>query len=137
MRIGAVWWGRRWSTCGNQHDEVDVGAGPCSCGRTRPADAREDTMQLLPTRLGRPGQDSLRWLGWVAVIGLVLVALLIPASPALSNDTPGNNGTVKIHEDDTENEPGEVRNEPHVCTFHLHFYFSEPEQDGTWELHEW
>ena len=94
-------------------------------------------MQSLLTRLGRPGQDKVRWLGWMAVVGLVLTALLAPASPVLSNDTPGNNGTVKIHEDDTENDPGEVRNEPHVCTFHLHFYFSDPEQAGTWEIQEW
>jgi hypothetical protein len=65
------------------------------------------------------------------------MALLAPASPALSNDTPGNNGTVKIHEGAGENDPGEVRNEPHVCTFHLHFYFSDPEQAGTWEIQEW
>ena len=94
-------------------------------------------MQSMLTRLTRPGQDKVRWLGWMAVVGLVLVALLAPASPVLSNDTPGNNGTVKIHEDDTENDPGEVRNEPHVCTFHLHFYFSDPEQAGTWEIQEW
>src|SRR6185369_3537817 len=31
----------------------------------------------------------------------------------------------------------EVRNEPHVCTFHLHFYFADPEQAGTWEIQEW
>ena len=94
-------------------------------------------MNLLFTRLGRPGQSTYRWLGWVAVIGLVMVALLAPASPALSNDTPGNNGTVKIHEGNSENDPGEVNNEPHVCTFHLHFYFSDPEQAGTWEIQEW
>jgi hypothetical protein len=51
-------------------------------------------------------------------------------------DTPGNNGTVKIHEGPGE-PPPEVRNEPHVCTFHLHFFFSDPEQAGTWEIQEW
>ena len=58
------------------------------------------------------------------------------AAPAASNDTPGNNGTVKIHEGSTETEPI-VRNEPHVCTFHLHFFFADPEQAGTWEIQEW
>jgi hypothetical protein len=94
-------------------------------------------MRFPRARLGQPGGNSVRWLGWLTVIGLVLVALLAPASTALSNDTPGNNGTVKIHDGDTENDPGEVRNEPHVCTFHLHFYFSDPEQAGTWEIQEW
>jgi hypothetical protein len=94
-------------------------------------------MKISRTRIWPPGQPSLRTLGWAGVVGLVALAMLAPASPALSNDTPGNNGTVKIHEDDTENDPGEVRNEPHVCTFHLHFYFSDPEQAGTWEIQEW
>jgi hypothetical protein len=94
-------------------------------------------MQISRARLWPPGQPPMKTLGWAAVIGLVAIAMLAPASPALSNDTPGNNGTVKIHEDDTENDPGEVRNEPHVCTFHLHFYFSDPEQAGTWEIQEW
>ena len=94
-------------------------------------------MNISRARLWPPGQSRLRMLGWASVIGLVLMALLAPASPALSNDTPGNNGTVKIHEGAGENDPGEVRNEPHVCTFHLHFYFSDPEQAGTWEIQEW
>ena len=93
-------------------------------------------MPNFRARLWPPGKSTVRSLGWAAVIGLVAVAMLAPAS-ALSNDTPGNNGTVKIHEGDTENDPGEVRNEPHVCTFHLHFYFSDPEQAGTWEIQEW
>jgi len=94
-------------------------------------------MRIPQARLWPPGKSGLRALGWAAVVGLVMVTLLAPASPALSNDTPGNNGTVKIHEDDTEHDPGEVRNEPHVCTFHLHFYFSDPEQSGTWEIQQW
>ncbi len=94
-------------------------------------------MKISRARPWPPGQSRLRMLGWASVIGLVLMALLAPASPALSNDTPGNNGTVKIHEGAGENDPGEVRNEPHVCTFHLHFYFSDPEQAGTWEIQEW
>jgi hypothetical protein len=72
------------------------------------------------------------------LLAAVLLALLAGFGPAAqANDTPGNNGTVKIHEGNTENDPGEVRNEPHVCTFHLHFYFADPEQAGTWEIQEW
>ena len=83
-------------------------------------------------------RDSLsarsRRLGFVAAGALVLTA--IAGSAAMANDTPGNNGTVKIHEG--ANEPSsEVRNEPHVCTFHLHFFFADPEQAGTWEIQEW
>jgi hypothetical protein len=64
----------------------------------------------------------------------LLVSLLSVARTALATD--GNNGTVKIHEGSTETEPV-VDNEPHVCTFHLHFYFADPEQSGTWEIQEW
>ncbi|HZC32834.1 MAG TPA: hypothetical protein VE640_06070 [Candidatus Bathyarchaeia archaeon] len=74
----------------------------------------------------------IRPIGLVAAIFLACFAGFGPS--VLANDTPGNNGTVKIHEGNTEKEPGEVRNEPHVCTFHLHFYFADPEQAGTWEI---
>jgi hypothetical protein len=77
---------------------------------------------------------SMRWLGWAAVAGLLSAALVAPM-PA-SGEVPGNNGTVKIHEGGTETEPI-VRNEPHVCTFHLHFFFADPFDAGTWEIQEW
>ena len=77
----------------------------------------------------------MRWLGWSAVAGLLVAALAAP-SVATSTDAPGNNGTVKIHEGSTEAEPI-IRNEPHVCTFHLHFFFADPFQAGTWEIQEW
>ncbi len=73
--------------------------------------------------------------GLLAAVFLAAFAGLAPSASA--NDTPGNNGTVKIHNGAGENNPGEVRDEPHVCTFHLHFYFADPEQAGTWEIQEW
>jgi hypothetical protein len=84
----------------------------------------------------RGARSSLiRWLGWAAVGGLLVAALVAPGT-ATSTDAPGNNGTVKIHDGATDTEPI-VRNEPHVCTFHLHFFFSDPFQSGTWEIQEW
>jgi hypothetical protein len=77
----------------------------------------------------------LRPFGLLTAILLAAFAGLGPI--VLANDTPGNNATVKIHDGNTENDPGEVRNEPHVCTFHLHFYFADPVQAGTWEIQEW
>jgi hypothetical protein len=74
--------------------------------------------------------------GLLAAVLLALFAVYGPAAVA-HQDTTGNNGTVKIHEGAGETEPGEVRNEPHVCTFHLHFYFADPEQAGNWEIQEW
>jgi hypothetical protein len=77
----------------------------------------------------------MRWVGWAAVAGLLVAAFVAPGV-ATSTDAPGNNGTVKIHEGATEEEPI-VANDPHVCTFHLHFFFADPFQAGTWEIQEW
>jgi hypothetical protein len=66
---------------------------------------------------------------FVAAIGQV-------ATAAPPDEVPGNNGTVKIHEGAGE-PPPEVRNEPHVCTFHLHFFFADAGDAGTWEIQEW
>jgi hypothetical protein len=53
-----------------------------------------------------------------------------------AKDTPGNNGTVKIH-DGADEPKSETRNEPKVCKFHLHFFFGDDEQSGTWEIQRW
>jgi hypothetical protein len=82
---------------------------------------------------GRAARPAIRWFGWAAVAGLLTAALVAPGSAATAD---GNNGTVKIHEGSTETEPI-VRNEPHVCTFHLHFFFADPADSGTWEIQEW
>ena len=83
----------------------------------------------LATRLARVG----------ALLTAGLLGTLTMAGPtalAAHPNTPGNNGTVKIHDGAGEPSP-EVRNQPHVCTFHLHFFFADPEQSGTWEIQEW
>lgn len=79
-----------------------------------------------------------RRMGLMAVGLLAVAALAAQAARAAppANGPMGNNGTVKIHEGPGE-PPPEVRNEPHVCTFHLHFFFADPEQAGTWEIQEW
>ena len=74
--------------------------------------------------------------GLLAAILLALYAGIGPSALA-HQDTTGNNGTVKIHDGAGEPSPSEVRNEPHVCTFHLHFYFADPVQAGSWEIQEW
>src|SRR5437773_7536478 len=74
-------------------------------------------------------------------IGMILVAasllvMSVSVTAVQGHDAPGNNGTVKIHEGATEPSP-EVRNEPHVCTFHLHFFFADAAQAGTWWIKAW
>lgn len=68
--------------------------------------------------------------GLPAALAAALLAALVIGPPALAAP-PGNNGTVKVHEGAGEPAP-EVKNEPHVCTFHLHFFFSDPGQAGDW-----
>lgn len=67
-------------------------------------------------------------------------ALLLMGRPALAQDPegpPGNNGTIKVHEDDGEPTPV-VRNQPHVgCSFHLHLFGADPEQAGDWWILAW
>jgi hypothetical protein len=78
-----------------------------------------------------------RPLAWLAAASLLLLALGLPGSAAASpTGAPGNNGTVKIH-DEYEPDPV-IKNEPHVdCPFHLHFFFADSGQTGDWWIQEW
>jgi len=71
-----------------------------------------------------------------ALVGLAGAALAVPVGSPAPSVVPGNNGTVKIHEGDTENEPI-VANEPQVCTFHIHFFFADAGQSGDWWIESW
>jgi hypothetical protein len=71
---------------------------------------------------------------WGVLLGLA-AAFALSASVALAAP-PGNNGTVKIHDGATDTEPI-IKNEPQVCTFHLHFFFADPTQSGTWWIESW
>jgi hypothetical protein len=73
----------------------------------------------------------------LAAAGLLgAITIAGPTALAAHPDTAGNNGTVKIHDGAGEPSP-EVRNQPHVCTFHLHFFFADPVQAGSWEIQKW
>ena len=69
------------------------------------------------------------------VLGFSLFGLAAGSAFAQTGP-PGNNGTVKIHDGGTEPSP-EVRNQPHVCTFHLHFFFADAAQAGAWWIRSW
>ncbi|HKG57320.1 MAG TPA: hypothetical protein VKA85_08730 [Candidatus Limnocylindrales bacterium] len=72
------------------------------------------------------------------MLTLVAIALLGPTAvgAAAHQDTAGNNGTVKIHDGAGEPSP-DVRNEPQVCTFHIHFFFGDTHQTGAWVIRKW
>lgn len=67
---------------------------------------------------------------------LFLTALAGPVLGVQGGNPPGNNGTVKVHDGDTETEPI-VHNQPHVCDFHLHFFFADAGQTGDWWIESW
>ncbi len=67
--------------------------------------------------------------GAALVLGLLLVA--VSTAVVTAADPAGNNGTVKVHEGATDAERL-INEESHVCTFHLHFFFADAGQSGTW-----
>ncbi|MEA2608934.1 MAG: hypothetical protein QOJ75_1177, partial [Chloroflexota bacterium] len=71
----------------------------------------------------------------MSVVLLAAFALLAPVAAAPTG-APGNNGTVKIHDGGTDDQPI-IKNEPHVCTFHLHFFFADAGQTGAWWIKSW
>jgi hypothetical protein len=78
-----------------------------------------------------------RALGWIVVTSLLALALASPSATSVAaRNAPGNNGTVKVHDGAGEPRP-EIRNQPHVCTFHLHFFFGDDQQSGSWEIQRW
>jgi hypothetical protein len=96
-----------------------------------------------PLRNGAGLQNSEIEMRRLVVSGLLvmsaLAVLTLHVAPPLADAggvPAGNNGTVKIHEGSTETEPM-VQNEPQVCAFHLHFFFADPTQTGTWEIRDW
>jgi hypothetical protein len=74
----------------------------------------------------------------VMLLSVVLVGAFALLAPVAASPTgaPGNNATVKIHNGGTEDEPI-INNEPHVCTFHLHFFFADAAQTGDWWIESW
>jgi hypothetical protein len=66
---------------------------------------------------------------------MLLAALVIALSASVASADPaGNNGTVKVHSGTGETEPWvDTQNQPHVtCPFHMHFFFADGGQTGTW-----
>lgn len=71
-----------------------------------------------------------------AALGLFTALLMVLAMAAPVAAAKGNDGTVKIHNGAGEAEPI-IQNEPHVCDFHLHFFFSDAGQTGNWWIQSW
>ena len=89
-----------------------------------------------PVSLGSPaGTRGVR----SVLAGTALILLWAFAGAAGVGAQPnanGNNGTLKVHEPPHE-DPGEIRNEPHVCPFHLHGYHFDDNSSGTFRIERW
>jgi len=85
----------------------------------------------------------------VATLAVSLVLSIAPVIAANGNGNSGSNGnsgggngggnggTVKVHDATTGQETDPNDNDPHVCTFWVAFYASEPFETGTWQLLSW
>ncbi len=68
------------------------------------------------------------------VLAVAFSAAVLTA-PAAHAAPPGDNGTVKIHDASTGEEPR--RNEPHVCTFYLDAFGFDGGQRVDWHIEAW
>ena len=62
---------------------------------------------------------------------LAIAAIIVGANTVLADNPPGWNGDVKIHEGAGEPSPV-TRDEPKVCTFHLHAFNFDSEEHVDW-----
>jgi len=80
--------------------------------------------------------------GILTFITLLALMVFAASSPAAAtgggnnNNAPGFNGTVKIHEEPGEAEPI-MKNEPHVCVFHIHGFNFDSQSSGWWRIERW
>ena len=59
------------------------------------------------------------------------------SSPASADpDSPGNNGTVKIVNDQGDSQDDQD-NDPHVCMFHIYGFHFDDNSRGTWRIEAW
>ena len=73
----------------------------------------------------------------IATTGLVLsLFILVGSAQAGPPGAPGVNATVKIHDDEPEPDP-EIKNQPHVCTFHVHGFLFDEGETGVWWIQGW
>ncbi|MEU1707947.1 hypothetical protein ABZ478_21595 [Streptomyces sp. NPDC005706] len=71
----------------------------------------------------------------VGALTAVASAALFAVPAAAHATAPGDNGTVKIHDARTGEEPR--RNEPHVCTFYLDAFGFDGVQRVDWHIEAW
>ncbi|MFE0252936.1 LPXTG cell wall anchor domain-containing protein [Streptomyces sp. NPDC059010] len=77
----------------------------------------------------------MRTLNRVGALSAIAAAALLSAPAAAHATTPGDNGTVKIHDATTGEELR--KNEPHVCEFYLDAFGFDSVQKVDWHIEAW
>lgn len=71
-----------------------------------------------------------------AILASMLFFMFGLSTPASADpNSPGNNGTVKVHDADTSVE--DMRNEPHVCHFYVDGFKFDDLSTGQWWIESW
>ncbi|HEX8939578.1 MAG TPA: hypothetical protein VF763_05395 [Candidatus Limnocylindrales bacterium] len=81
----------------------------------------------------------------MAALALSLAAVAsvaaAPAAHASQAAQAANSGTLKIHQGATDDATAaagvDIDTDPHVCTFHLHWFFGAAGETGTWWIEAW
>jgi hypothetical protein len=69
---------------------------------------------------------------------LVFCAFALSTPAAADPNSPGNNGTVKVVNDNDDPLGADDRdNDPHVCKFHLYGFHFDNSSSGTWQIESW
>jgi len=80
-----------------------------------------------------------RTLSLLAILATVLFFAFAMSAPAAADPNgPGNNGTVKIVNDNDDPMGADDRdNDPHVCHFHMYGFHFDHNSSGTWQIESW
>jgi hypothetical protein len=69
---------------------------------------------------------------------LVFCAYALSTPAAADPNSPGNNGTVKVVNDNDDAIGADDRdNDPHVCKFHMYGFHFDNNASGTWQIESW
>lgn len=91
--------------------------------------AVQGSLSMSARGVSRSRVTRYRASGWLAVASLLALALAGPSAPGVAAaDPPGNNGTIKIHEQGTPS--GTESNDPKVCVFNVEGYGFDVGQHG-------
>lgn len=73
---------------------------------------------------------------FMVLASLFFYTVILAGAASADPDAPGNNGTVKIVNDQGDG-TDDSDNDPHVCLFHLYGFHFDDSSKGTWHIEVW